>query len=194
MRKLRRSRRIAKPSWFAYYQRIIEMPDNLTRKLECPDCGTFFLRRPDSVQNHTLIQCRSCARVLGRWSELEAEFNPQGDGVAETDQAQTIRKRLAGQQRSWNVRELPIPNVTVTDQFGHPVDIVSVSEAVSACERKVSDNRTYLTGVALPTDFGVSKRTSRPRSSDTSRQRLTSKSMTTSPAVGYFWCSRDRSD
>ncbi|PSH61595.1 hypothetical protein [Phyllobacterium sophorae] len=56
------------------YQRVIEMPDNLMRKLECPTCGTFYLRRPYNVQNHTLIQCKSCARVLARWSELEAEF------------------------------------------------------------------------------------------------------------------------
>jgi hypothetical protein len=69
------------------------MPDNLTRKLECPDCGTFYLRRPDNVQNHTLIQCRSCARVLGRWSELEADFDAQGvrDGGFEMHDGQIIR-------------------------------------------------------------------------------------------------------
>jgi hypothetical protein len=70
------------------------VPDNLSHKLECPDCGTFYLRMPDNVQNHTLIQCRSCARVLGRWSELVADFDAQvvHDGVFEMREGQIVRK------------------------------------------------------------------------------------------------------
>ena len=31
------------------------MDKRLNHKLECPDCGTIYLRIPDNVQNHTLI-------------------------------------------------------------------------------------------------------------------------------------------
>jgi hypothetical protein len=69
------------------------MGKKLGHRLECPDCGTIYLRIPDNVQNHTLIQCSSCARVLGRWSELEADFDAQGghDGVFELHDGQIIR-------------------------------------------------------------------------------------------------------
>ncbi|ATU94986.1 hypothetical protein B5P45_12725 [Phyllobacterium zundukense] len=70
------------------------MGQRLKEKLECSDCGTIYLRIPENVQLHFLIQCNSCARVLGRWSELTADCNPQRgeNGVFEMHDGQIIRR------------------------------------------------------------------------------------------------------
>jgi hypothetical protein len=70
------------------------MNKRLDHKLECPTCGTIYLRIPDDVQDHTLIQCSSCDRVLGKWRELEIDFHSQGGGtgVFEMHEGQIIRR------------------------------------------------------------------------------------------------------
>ena len=70
------------------------MNQRLDGKLECPRCGTVYLRIPDDVKSHTLIHCSSCDMVLGRWIDLEADFYAQGGGhgVFEMQKGQIIRK------------------------------------------------------------------------------------------------------
>jgi hypothetical protein len=70
------------------------MPEKLDHKLECPACGTIYLRIPHNVQHHTLIQCSSCAKVLGRWRDLLEDFDAQGGqcGIFEMHDGQIIRR------------------------------------------------------------------------------------------------------
>ena len=70
------------------------MNKRLDHRLECPKCGTIYLRIPGEVQAHTLVQCSSCDRVLGRWMDLESDFSAQGgaSGIFELHDGQIIRR------------------------------------------------------------------------------------------------------
>ena len=58
------------------------MPQRLDHKLDCKACGTIYLEIPEDVQSHTPIYCSSCGALLGRWDELERDFNQQGGSTA----------------------------------------------------------------------------------------------------------------
>ncbi|MCO4319595.1 hypothetical protein M8997_020610 [Phyllobacterium sp. 21LDTY02-6] len=67
---------------------------HLNHKLNCPRCGTIYLDIPDSVTDETPIHCSECGGLIGRWSELERDFNRQGgqNGVFEMKDGQILRK------------------------------------------------------------------------------------------------------
>lgn len=66
----------------------------LDHKLDCKKCGTIYLDIPEDVQSHTPIYCSTCGVLMGRWEELERDFNAQGgqDGVFELRDGQIDRK------------------------------------------------------------------------------------------------------
>ena len=70
------------------------MPQRLDHKLDCKACGTIYLEIPEDVQSHTPINCSSCGELLGRWDELERDFNQQGGqhGIFEMHDGQIIRR------------------------------------------------------------------------------------------------------
>ena len=67
---------------------------SLDHKLDCKKCGTIYLDIPEDVQSHTAIYCSSCGSLMGRWDELERDFNQQGgqNGVFELKEGQFERK------------------------------------------------------------------------------------------------------
>ena len=73
---------------------VSDMPQRLDRRLDCKACGTIYLEIPEDVQSHTPIYCSSCGALLGRWDELERDFNQQGGqhGIFEMHDGQIIRK------------------------------------------------------------------------------------------------------
>ena len=66
----------------------------LNHKLDCKKCGTIYLDIPEDVQSHTAIYCSTCGQLMGRWDEIERDFNEQGgqDGVFEMRDGQIDRK------------------------------------------------------------------------------------------------------
>jgi hypothetical protein len=48
-------------------------------------CGPIYLDIPKGVQSHTPIYCSSYGSLMGRWDELERDFNQQSgqNGVFE---------------------------------------------------------------------------------------------------------------
>ena len=70
------------------------LPQRLDHKLDCKACGTIYLEIPENVQSHTPIYCSSCGELLGRWDELELDFNQQGgqNGIFEMHDGQIIRR------------------------------------------------------------------------------------------------------
>ncbi|MDQ0996492.1 hypothetical protein QFZ34_001674 [Phyllobacterium ifriqiyense] len=67
--------------------------ERLDHKLDCKDCGTIYLKIPKDVQSDTPIYCSTCGVLLGRWEELERDFNRQGgqDGVFKMNDGQIER-------------------------------------------------------------------------------------------------------
>ncbi|MHC1550997.1 hypothetical protein [Phyllobacterium sp. K27] len=68
--------------------------ERLDHKLDCKDCGTIYLTIPDNVTGDTPIFCSTCNQYIGRWAELERDFNTQGgqDGIFEMKDGQIERK------------------------------------------------------------------------------------------------------
>ncbi|MCX8282498.1 hypothetical protein OSJ77_20100 [Phyllobacterium sp. 0TCS1.6C] len=66
----------------------------LDHKLDCKSCGTVYLEIPEKITDSTLIKCSTCGAILGRWADLELDFNRQGgqDGVFEMKDGQILRK------------------------------------------------------------------------------------------------------
>jgi hypothetical protein len=65
----------------------------LDQKLNCRVCGTIYLDIPPNVMSHSPIYCSSCGLLLGRWDDLEKDFNVQGgqDGVFKLHNGQIER-------------------------------------------------------------------------------------------------------
>jgi hypothetical protein len=70
------------------------MSQRLDLRLQCPKCGTIYLRIPDDVRGSTMIRCFVCGRMLGTWDEMRDDFIAWGgnDGVFEMRDGQFIRK------------------------------------------------------------------------------------------------------
>jgi hypothetical protein len=69
------------------------MSQRLNHRLECPQCGTLYLKFPTMLLDDSLIHCSACGELLGRWIELEKDFYAQGgqSGVFELHDGQIIR-------------------------------------------------------------------------------------------------------
>jgi hypothetical protein len=69
------------------------MSQRLNHRLECTHCGTLYLKLPTVLSDESPIHCSTCGELLGRWIELEEDFNAQGgqSGVFELHDGQIIR-------------------------------------------------------------------------------------------------------
>lgn len=68
--------------------------EHMDHKLDCKDCGTIYLNLPGNLTNDTPIFCSTCNQFIGRWGDLERDFNAQGgqNGVFELHDGQIDRK------------------------------------------------------------------------------------------------------
>ncbi len=69
------------------------MPQRLNRRLECPHCGTLYLKFPPLLSDDSLVACSTCGALLGEWLQLKRDFCIQGgqSGVFALHDGQIIR-------------------------------------------------------------------------------------------------------